>query len=69
MQMKEQVLLGAERSVPAAALVGAQLYGLSLPEWAAIAGIAFIALQAAYLVWQWVAQVKRRNKEKQDELE
>jgi hypothetical protein len=47
------------QAIPAASAIGATLLGLSLPDWAAIAGIAFIVLQAAYLVWKWIRDAKK----------
>jgi hypothetical protein len=33
--------------------------GLSLPDWAAIVGIGFILLQAAYFIWRWIREAKK----------
>ena len=33
--------------------------GLTLNDWAAVATISFILLQASYLVWKWQREAKR----------
>ena len=37
----------------AAAAGGARVLGLPLSDWAVMATISFVVLQAAYLVWKW----------------
>lgn len=45
------------KGVPAVA--GATTYYLTLNEWVAIATLAYIALQAAFLIWKWRREAKR----------
>ena len=54
------VVQNAVPLAPAAALVGSQILGLSLPDWAAIFGIAFIVIQGAYLLWKWRREWRAR---------
>jgi len=58
---QHQIAADAVRAVPSAALVGAQVTGLSLPDWAALAGIVFVLLQTAHLVWKWRRDLKSRR--------
>lgn len=45
---------------PGAAAAGAtKLGGLPLSEWLVIASMAFVVLQAAYLVWKWRRDSRR----------
>lgn len=44
------------------------LLGLSLNTWVVMASFAFIALQAAYLVWKWRRQVQIDTQRKADGL-
>lgn len=57
--MKNELPASAVQAIPAVTLVGVQLYGLSISEWAAAFGIAFIALQAAYLIWRWIKEARK----------
>lgn len=52
-QQSHEAASAAVQVLPSVTLVGSHIYGLSLPDWAAIAGIAFVVLQALYLVWKW----------------
>lgn len=61
MDLKQQVASSAAHATPAVTLVGTYFAGLSLPEWAAIAGIAFVGLQAVHLLWRWRSEVKARG--------
>lgn len=59
-EVKEEAASQAVKAVPAvAAATTTMVIGLTLNEWLAIASIAFIALQAVYLVWKWRREVKR----------
>ena len=57
--MKEETSSALVHAIPSASAIGATIFGLSLPDWAAIAGIAFIVLQAVYLVWKWTREAKK----------
>lgn len=43
----------AVKAAPSAAVVTASIVGLNWQDWASIAAIAFIGLQAMYLLWKW----------------
>jgi len=45
-------------SIPAAVVVGAQIFDLTLPDWAAIFGMVFIVVQVVYLIWKWRKEAK-----------
>lgn len=47
------------KGVPAVA--GATTYYLTLNEWVAIATLAYIALQAAFLIWKWWREANRSH--------
>lgn len=51
--MIDEVKVQSAKSVPA--LAGAVF---TLNEWVAIFTIFYISLQAAYLIWKWVRQVR-----------
>jgi hypothetical protein len=55
------VLQAAGKAAPPVAYVGVTLVGISLPDWVAIATLAYIGLQAAHLVWRWLRQAKRQG--------
>ena len=46
-------LAAVAQKVPSAVIVTAHLSGMTLQDWVSAVGIAFIALQAAYLIWKW----------------
>ena len=53
-EQKQDIAIAAVQTTPGAASAGAaRLGGLPLSDWAVVATIAFVALQAAYLVWKW----------------
>ena len=56
---KHETVASAVQAVPSVAIVGAHFAGLSLHDWAAVLGMAFIALQAAHLIWKWNREAKR----------
>jgi disulfide bond formation protein DsbB len=57
--MKQETSSTIVQALPSASVIGATILGLSLPDWAAIAGIAFIVLQAVYLIWKWTREAKK----------
>jgi len=59
--LHNEVATGALKVAPSATLVGAQFFGLGLPDWAAIAGIAFVVLQTAHLLWKWRRDLKAKR--------
>lgn len=48
------------KSVPAAAAVGATIFGFTLTDAAAFAGLVFILLQSAHLIWRWRREAKQK---------
>ena len=53
-EQKQDLGVAVMQTVPGAASASAALLGgVPLSDWAVIATIAFIALQAAYLIWKW----------------
>lgn len=59
--LRQEVVLQAYQATPSFAVVGAFFMSISLNQWASIAGIAFIGLQAAYLVWKWVREARKKE--------
>jgi hypothetical protein len=57
--MKQETTNSLVQALPSVGAIGATIFGLSLPDWAAIAGIAFIVLQAIYLLWKWTREAKK----------
>jgi len=57
--MKHETANQAVQAVPSSGVLVATLLGLSLPDWAAISAIAFVVLQAAYLIWKWLRESKK----------
>ena len=53
-EQKQDLATAVTQTAPGAAGTGAaQLFGLPLSDWAVVATIAFVVLQAAYLIWKW----------------
>lgn len=59
MSTKHETMGNVIQAIPATTLVGAKVFGLSLPDWAALFGIAFVVLQAVYLLWRWRRESKK----------
>lgn len=66
MNRMETVDTAASAGVKAAATAAPSLTGIAMwlsdremSFWTGVAGIAFIALQAAYLVWKWRRDIRR----------
>jgi hypothetical protein len=57
--VKQETTSQIVHAIPSASVIGATILGLSLPDWAAIFAIAFVVLQAVYLVWKWVREIKK----------
>ncbi|WP_043004851.1 hypothetical protein [Comamonas testosteroni] len=61
-EQKQDIAVAAIQATPGAASAGAaRLGGLPLSDWAVVATIAFVALQAAYLVWKWRRDFKHEQ--------
>lgn len=65
---QKQDIAGAALSVsPGAAATGVfKVWGLPLSEWLVVASLAFIALQAGYLVWKWRSDYERAQRRRAD---
>ncbi|MPS98617.1 MAG: hypothetical protein E2581_08965 [Pseudomonas sp.] len=65
---QRQDLVGAGiHTAPGASAGGAfKLSGLPLSEWLVIASIAFVVLQALYLIWKWRRDYKRQAQREED---
>jgi hypothetical protein len=61
MNLRHDIASAAAQAVPSASLVGAQAFGYSISEWGSILAMAFIALQAAHLVWVWRREARARK--------
>lgn len=66
-EQKHDLATAAYQATPgAAAAGGARMMGLPLGDWLVLASIAFVVLQAAYLVWKWRRDA-RRDLERQED--
>lgn len=57
---KQDIVMETGKAAPA--VIGTVYYGFTLQEWVAMATLAYIALQAAFLVWKWRRLAKRDKK-------
>lgn len=57
--MRESIQVETIKAAPAVS--GAVLYGMTLNELVAVATLGYIILQAAYLIWKWVREVRNGN--------
>lgn len=65
-EQKHDAVMQAAQAVPAtAAIVATKVLGFSLNEWLAIASIAFIVLQAGYLLWKWRNEWRARARRRE----
>lgn len=61
-EQKQDIAVAVVHTTPGAASAGAaRLGGLPLSDWAVIATIGFVVLQAAYLIWKWRRDYKREQ--------
>ena len=61
-EQKQDIAVAVVQTTPGAASAGAaRLGGLPLSDWAVIATIGFVVLQAAYLIWKWRRDYKREQ--------
>lgn len=66
-EQKHDLVSAAYQSAPGAAAAGsAGVFGLPLSDMLVLASIAFVALQAGYLVWKWRRDA-RRDQERQED--
>lgn len=70
-EQKHDLATAAYQATPgAAAAGGARMVGLPLSDWLVVASIAFVVLQAAYLIWKWRRDARRdarRDLERQED--
>lgn len=60
--MKQAIASEVTKSAPPVALsIAATVGGLTLNEWMAIATIAYIGLQAGFLVWKWWKEFRAKQ--------
>lgn len=53
-EQKQDIATAVFQATPGAVTAGGfRLAGMPLSDWLVLASIAFVALQAAYLVWKW----------------
>lgn len=53
-EQKQDIASAAYHATPGAITAGGfRLAGLPLSDWLVLASIAFVALQASYLIWKW----------------
>ena len=59
-KMKTEVTQEAWKAAPPVAVTGwAWVHGLTLSDAVAIATLAYIGLQAVYLLWKWIKEIRR----------
>jgi hypothetical protein len=56
-ELKQETTIETAKAVPA--VVGATIAGLTLNEVVAVVTIIYILLQAAFLIYKWLRQVKK----------
>lgn len=60
MAVKQEIAKEAINAAPPVTITGwAWFHGVSVSELVGWATLAYIVLQAAYLVWKWVRQIRR----------
>jgi hypothetical protein len=52
-EVKHDMLTQGPASIPAFAAVMSWLFGVPLEKWVALAGLVFLILQSAFLLWKW----------------
>jgi hypothetical protein len=61
--MKQEIAQQAVKSAPPVSLTAfAWITSLTLDKWVAMATLAYIGLQAGYLIWKWWQDIKRKRK-------
>lgn len=59
-EQRSDLVNAAWQAAPgAAAAGGARVAGLPLSDWLVLASLAFVALQAGYLIWKWRRDARR----------
>lgn len=58
--VKQEIVQEAVKAVPPVTVTGvAWVQGLTISDLVGYATLAYIVLQAAYLLWRWVRQIRR----------
>ena len=57
--IKQEIITQTVHAVPSGALLGTVLANVTINQWQAGIAIAFILLQAVYLIWKWIKEVRR----------
>ena len=66
-EQKHDIANAAYQAAPGAgAAAGSRALGLPLSDWLVLASIAFVALQAGYLVWKWRRDSRREEDRRAD---
>lgn len=60
-QTPGDIASAAVQTIPSVVVVTKYALGMPIQDWLAVSGIAFILLQAAYLVWKWRREAKGRS--------
>lgn len=61
--MKQEIGAGIAKASPAVGYVGATVAGLSLPDWAALAALAYSVVMLALIVWdRWIKPWRDRER-------
>lgn len=60
--MRQEIAQQAAKSAPPATVTAfAWANALTLNEWVAIATLAYIGLQAGYLIWKWIRDIRSKT--------
>jgi hypothetical protein len=57
----QDVVKSAAEASPPVVYAALHIFGVSLPDWVALATLAYIILQAGHLLWRWHRQAKRNG--------
>lgn len=60
-EQKHDALVQTAQAVPSIAAIWAYVAGITPERWLTYWGIAFLALQAGYLLWKWRRDVRRER--------
>lgn len=64
-QQRQDLAIAAAQAAPGAVVSSsARIAGLPLSDWAVVATIGFVALQALYLIWKWRRDYLREEERK-----
>lgn len=58
--LKQEIVAQAINSTPSVAFIWCTaILSITINQWLAVFSIAYIILQAAYLIWKWVREVRK----------